>query len=90
VDAIGRAYTEQLLESGRREVHKIATSLDASTLPTDIRERTPAALAQLEALMQAAAGSVRRGDRGALGAHAAAADALGDTLHVLRLKAGGA
>lgn len=89
VGSIGRAYAEQLLDAGRRNVREIATAIDPTTLPPDTRLAVPAALAHLDSLMACTAESVRRGDVVALGLNAAAADALGDTLRALRAKAGG-
>jgi hypothetical protein len=83
VNRIGRAYTIDLLEAGRRDVHTIVTSLDTSSLPDSVRSRAPAAVRRLDALMLETAGAVRRGDRVALGAAAASAAALGDTLRAL-------
>ena len=83
VNRIGRAYTIDLLEAGRRDVHTIATSLDTSALPDGARTRVPAAVRRLDTLMLQTAGAVRRGDPVALGAAAASAAALGDTLRAL-------
>jgi len=89
VGSVGRAYTEDMLEAGRRDVREIATAIDLSKLPPDARAAVPLALARLDTLMRQTAESVRRGDVVALGLDAAAADALGDTLRALRTKAGG-
>ena len=83
VKGVGRSYTMDLLEAGRRDVHTIATSLDTSALPESVRTRARAAVRRLDALMLQTAGAVRRGDPVALGAAAASADALGDTLRAL-------
>jgi len=89
VGGIGRAYTTDLLDAGRRAVQKITRSLEPSTLPEPIRARVPAAVAQLDSVMMYAAEAVRRGDAVALGTAAASADAIGDTLRVLRRALGG-
>lgn len=89
VGSIRRAYTEQLLESGRRGVREVAGAIDLAKLAPDTRAAVPAALAQLDTLMGRTAESVRRGDAVALGLDAEAADALGSTLRALRTKAGG-
>ena len=89
VGAIGRAYTVDLLDAGRRNVEKIAQSLDPSQLPESARARAPAAVRQLDSLMMRTADAVRRGDAVALGTAAAAADALGDTLRALHTELGG-
>ena len=80
---VGRAYTVDLLVAGRRDVEKISQSLEPSTLPESLRARAPAAVARLDTLMRQTADAVRRGDPLALGAAAASADALGDTLRAL-------
>lgn len=89
VGAIGRAYTVDLLEAGRRDVQKIAQSLEPRALPESLRVRAPVALRQLDSLMMRASAAVRRGDPLALGTAAAAADALGDTLRTFRVALGG-
>jgi hypothetical protein len=83
VGAIGRSYTADLLDAGRRDVQKIVQSLDPSQLPERTRARAPAAVRQLDTLMMRTADAVRRGDVVALGTAAASADALGDTLRAL-------
>jgi len=80
IGAVGRSYTADLLDKGRQDVHKLAGSLEPSALPETLRVRAPAALHRLDSLMAHAASAVRRGDPVALGAAAASADALGDTL----------
>jgi hypothetical protein len=83
VAAVGRSYTADLLDKGRRDVHKLTESLQPSALPETLRVRAPAAIRRLDSLMAQAASAVRRGDPVALGAVASSADALGDTLRAL-------
>lgn len=89
VGAIGRAYTADLLNAGRRDVQKIAQSLKPSDLPETIRSRVPAAVGRLDSVIASTASAVRRGDAVALGTAAADADALSDTLRVLKAALGG-
>jgi hypothetical protein len=89
VEGIGRAYATDLLDAGRRDMQKITQSLEPSSLPASVRARVPASVKQLDALMSHTADAVRRGDVVALGAAAASADALGDTLRVLRAAVAG-
>jgi hypothetical protein len=89
VGAIGRAYTTDLLDAGRRDVQKIGQSLKPSELSETVQSRVPAAVARLDSLMARTQSAVRRGDLVALGTAAADADALGDTLRVLRAALGG-
>ena len=89
VGAIGRAYTADLLDAGQREVRKIEQSLTPAKLPETVRSRIPAAVGQLDSLIASTASAVRRGDAVALGTAAANANALGDTLRILRAALGG-
>ena len=89
VGAIGRAYTADLLNAGRRDVQKISQSLEPSALPETVRSRVPAAVGRLDSLIASTESAVRRGDAVALGTAAADADALSDTLRVLRSALGG-
>jgi len=84
VGAIGRAYTSDMLDAGRREVQKVAQSLKPSDLPETLRARVPAAVGRLDSVIASTASAVQRGDAVALGAAAADANALGDTLRILR------
>ena len=84
VGAIGRAYTSDMLDAGRREVQKVAQSLKPSDLPETLRARVPAAVGRLDSVIASTALAVQRGDAVALGAAAADANALGDTLRILR------
>jgi hypothetical protein len=88
VGGIGQAYTVDLLDAGRRDVRKITQSLKPSTLPEPVRARVPAAVAQLDSVMMRASDAVQRGDAVALGTAAASADAIGDTLRVMRAALG--
>jgi hypothetical protein len=89
VGAIGRAYTVNLLDAGRRDVQKIGQSLKPSALPETLRARVPAAVERLDAIIASTESAVRRGDLVALGTAAADANALSDTLRVLRSALGG-
>lgn len=89
VGAIGRAYTVDLLDAGRRDVQTIAQSLKPSDLPETVRSRVPVAVGRLDSLIGRTASAVRRGDVVALGTAAADANALGDTLRILRAALGG-
>jgi hypothetical protein len=89
VGAIGRAYTADLLDAGGRDVQKIAQSLKPSDLPETVRSRVPAAVGRLDSIIANARSAVRRGDAVALGTAAADADALSDTLRVLKAALGG-
>lgn len=89
VGAIGRAYTTDLLDAGRRDVQKIRQSLEPSDLPEAVRSRVPAAVGRLDSLIASTQSAVQRGDVVALGTSAAEADALSDTLRVLRSALGG-
>ena len=89
VGAIGRAYTADLLDAGRRDVQTIAQSLKPSELPETIRSSAPAAVGRLDSLIASTGSAVRRGDAVALGTAAADADALADTLRILRAALGG-
>lgn len=89
VSAVGRRYTADLLDAGRRQVEKIAGSLQPSALPETLRARTPAAVTRLDSVMLQAAGAVRRGDPVALASAAASADSLGSALRALREALGG-
>jgi len=84
VGAIGRAYTADLLDAGQRDVQKIEQSLKPSDLPETIRSRVPIAVGRLDSLIASTGSAVRRGDVVALGTAAADANALGDTLRILR------
>jgi len=88
IGGIGRAYTVDLLDAGRRDVRKITRSLEPSTLPGPLRARVPAAVARLDSLMMRASDAVQRGDAVALGTAAASAHATADTLRVLRTELG--
>jgi hypothetical protein len=89
VGAIGRAYTEDLLDAGQREVQKIEQSLKPSALPETVRSRVPVAVGRLDSLIASTGSAVRRGDAVALGTAAADANALADTLRILRAALGG-
>jgi hypothetical protein len=84
VGAIGRAYTADLLDAGGREVQMIQQSLKPSELPESIRSRVPIAVGRLDSVIANTGSAVRRGDVVALGMAAADANALSDTLRVLR------
>jgi len=73
-----------MLDAGRREVQKVAQSLKPSDLPETLRARVPAAVGRLDSVIASTASAVQRGDAVALGAAAADANALGDTLRILR------
>ena len=88
VGGIGRAYTVDLLDAGRRDVRKITQTLEPSTLPEPVRARVPAVVAQLDSLMMHARAAVQRGDAVALGTAAASADAIVDSLRVMRTELG--
>jgi len=88
VRAIGRAYTTDMLDAGQREVQKIARSLKPSDLPETLQARVPAAVGRLDSVIASTRSAVRRGDAVALGAAAADANALGDTLRALRAALG--
>jgi hypothetical protein len=88
VRAIGRAYTTDMLDAGQREVQKIARSLKPSDLPETLQARAPAAVGRLDSVIASTRSAVRRGDAVALGAAAADANALGDTLRALRAALG--
>jgi len=89
VRGIGRAYTSDMLDAGQREVQKIARSLKPSDLPETLQARVPAAVGRLDSVIASTRSAVRRGDAVALGAAAADANALGDTLRALRAALGG-
>jgi hypothetical protein len=88
VGAIGRAYTEDLLDKGRQDVEKVEQSLDPSSLPAEVRTSVPSTVARLDTLMARTADAVRRGDVVALGVAAAVADTLGGALDSLRATMG--
>ena len=88
IGAIGRAYTEDLLDKGRQDVAKVQQSLDPSSLPTNVRSSLPGTVARLDTLMARTADAVRRGDVVALGTAAAVADTLGGALDSLRAAMG--
>jgi hypothetical protein len=88
VGSVGRAYTLDLLDAGRKDVREIAASLDPATLPAAVRSQTPGALVQLDSVMTRAGDAVRRGNPGALATAAAAADSLGHTLKSLGERVG--
>ena len=88
VGAIGRAYTEDLLDKGRQDVATVEQSLDPSSLPVAVRSSVPSTVARLDTLMARTADAVRRGDVVALGVAAAVADTLGSTLDSLRATMG--
>jgi hypothetical protein len=89
VGAIGRAYTADLLDAGQREVQKIEQSLKPSALPETVRSRVPATVGRLHSVIASTGSAVRRGDAVALGTAAADANALADTLRILRAALGG-
>jgi len=88
VGAIGRAYTADLLDAGQREVQKIEQSLKPSALPETVRSRVPATVGRLHSVIASTGSAVRRGDAVALGTAAADANALADTLRILRAALG--
>jgi hypothetical protein len=88
VGSIGRAYTLDLLDAGRKDIRKIETSLDSTKLPAAVRSQVPGALEQLDSVMTRAGDAIRRGNPGALGIAAEAADSLGHTLKSLGEQAG--
>jgi len=83
VRSVGRAYTLDLLDAGRKDIREIEASLDPAKLPAAARSQVPGALVQLDSIMPRAEDAVRRGNPLALGAAAAAADSLGHTLKAL-------
>ena len=83
VGSVGRAYTLDLLDAGRKDVREIEASLDPATLPAAVRSQVPSVLVQLDSSMTRAGDAVRRGNPLVLGAAAAAADSLGHTLKSL-------
>jgi hypothetical protein len=89
VGAVGRAYTIDLLDAAQRNVQKIRQSLRPSDFPATIRSRVPIAVRQLDSLIARTKSAVERGDVVALDAAAADANALSDTLRVLRSTLGG-
>ena len=88
VGSVGRAYTLDLLDAGRKDVREIEASLDPATLPAAVRSQVPGVLVQLDSSMTRAGDAVRRGNPLVLGAAAAAADSLGHTLKSLGEQAG--
>jgi len=88
IGAIGRAYTENLLDKGRQDVAKVEQSLDPSSLPPEVRASVPSTVARLDTLMARTRDAVRRGDVVALGVAAAVADTLGGALDSLRATLG--
>jgi hypothetical protein len=85
---VGRAYTLDLLDAGRTNVHEIEASLDPAKLPAAVRSQAPGALVQLDTVMTRAGDAVRMGNPLALNAAAAAADSLGHTLKSLSEQVG--
>jgi hypothetical protein len=88
VGSVGRAYTLDLLDAGRKDIREIETSLDPAKVPAAVRSQVPGALVELDSTMTRAGDAVRRGNPLLLGAAAAAADSLGHTLQSLGEQAG--
>jgi hypothetical protein len=88
VGSVGRAYTLDLLDAGRKDIRKIEASLDPAKVPAAVRSQVPGALVELDSTMTRAGDAVRRGNPLLLGAAAAAADSLGHTLESLGEQAG--
>ena len=83
VSSVGRAYTLDLLDAGRKDIREIEASLGPATLPAAVRSHVPGALVQLDSVMTRAGNAVRRGNPLVLSTAAAAADSLGHTLKSL-------